>query len=433
MMSSRLSIRSAVRIGSRRTPVHARFQSTTASSGTAGSHVAAGVAGGGVVLLGGYTYYHFSSLKTAVQTAQSAQDYIRDTSNRVASTVSEHAKNPSKALQKLRQVAHSYVALIPGAAAYVDSTFDVFDQVAETHGDEADRIASEAYAEIEKVIKEKGGPTNVDAAAAWKIVDVLRRKMAELGELAKSAGQSAIGPILDKHPELRDKIGGGYEQLRALAESQGGEAKKILDDTTKQLQEIFSKGFSTDAVNQARELLQSKSQEVRKIAEPATQEAWKKAVEQAKPYLDKAPEIRDLLNENANKFTGAGIAYLQGHGMGELWDRVKDAANGDKHKQEELKNFILDKAKEAAEKGEQSVGGGVEGILDLVKLVPGGQELLEKSPNIKVLAEITQSRSEQAQKLAQETYRDILKVLDDKAKKAKDLGEGAKKEAKEKA
>jgi hypothetical protein len=49
------------------------------------------------------------------------------------------------------------------------------------------------------------------------------------------------------------------------------------------------------------------------------------------------------------------------------------------------------------------------------------------------LIEISQSRSKEAQKLAQETYSDILKVLDDKAKKAKDLGEGTKEEAKEKA
>lgn len=130
-------------------------------------------------------------------------------------------------------------------------------------------------------------------------------------------------------------------------------------------------------MSQARELLQSKSDEVRKIAEPAAQEAWKKAVEQAKPYLDKAPEVRDLLNENASKFTGAGIAYLQGHGMGELWDRVKDAKDGDKGKLEELKNFILDKAKEAEDKGKQSIGGGVGvgSLLDLVKLVPGGKEV----------------------------------------------------------
>lgn len=46
---------------------------------------------------------------------------------------------------------------------------------------------------------------------------------------------------------------------------------------------------------------------------------------------------------------------------------------------------------------------------------------------------MTQSRGEQAQKLAKETYDDILKVLNEKAKKAKDLGEGAKKEAKDKA
>jgi hypothetical protein len=174
-------------------------------------------------------------MKSAVQTAQSAQQYIRDTSDRVATTVSEHAKNPSKALRKLREIARSYVVLIPGAATYVDSTFDAFENVAASHEEEANRIASEAYSEIENIVKQKGGPTKIDADGAWKIVDVLRRRMAELGELAKKAGETAIGPILDKHPEVREKIGGGYDQLRSLAETRGGDAKKLLDDTTNQV------------------------------------------------------------------------------------------------------------------------------------------------------------------------------------------------------
>jgi hypothetical protein len=117
------------------------------------------------------------------------------------------------------------------------------------------------------------------------------------------------------------------------------------------------------------------------MAEPAAQDAWDKAIEQAKPYLDKVPEVRDLLNQNAGKFAGAGVAYLQGSGMSEMWDRLKDAAGGDKRKQEELKKFVMDKAQQAEEQGKQSLGGGLGSILDWVKNVPGGQEVSSTFPS----------------------------------------------------
>lgn len=59
-------------------------------------------------------------------------------------------------------------------------------------------------------------------------------------------------------------------------------------------------------------------------------------------------------------------------------------------------------------------------------------QALKKVPNAQALVELSQSRSEDAKKLAQETWDELLRVLEDKGKKAKELAQGTKEEAKEK-
>jgi transcription initiation factor IIF auxiliary subunit len=58
---------------------------------------------------------------------------------------------------------------------------------------------------------------------------------------------------------------------------------------------------------------------------------------------------------------------------------------------------------------------------------------LKKVPNAQALLELSKTRSEDATKLAKETWDDILKVLQSKADKAKELAEGTKEEAKKEA
>lgn len=171
-----------------------------------------------------------------VQTAQTTQAYVQQTKDKVAASVSAQLKDasPNEALQYLRGVARSYVAMIPGAGAYIDATFDEFDKIAETHGAEAEKIARGAYDEIQAVYgdaKKRG----VDADKALAVADILRRRLAELYELGKKASGDVISDVLEKHPEVKEKLGGGYEQLSKLAESKGPEAKKMLADTQSQV------------------------------------------------------------------------------------------------------------------------------------------------------------------------------------------------------
>jgi hypothetical protein len=128
----------AVRVASRRTALpRARLQRGYATSvseaqaavkasdgGAGGSHLAAGVAGGLAVLLGGYATYRFSGLHSYVQTAQQTSTYISDARDRVSQSVSatlEKTGGAADALRYLRSVAKSYAGIIPGAGTYIES------------------------------------------------------------------------------------------------------------------------------------------------------------------------------------------------------------------------------------------------------------------------------------------------------------------------
>ncbi|KAI0769674.1 hypothetical protein BD413DRAFT_476947 [Trametes elegans] len=418
----------ARRVAGRRTIQ--RFQSTTSGSqGSAfgASHVAAGVAGGAVVLLGGYTWYRVSGVKKAVDTSRAASDYYQQTKAAIAEKA---PKNPNEALDYLRGVAREYLVVIPGARPHVDAVFDTIDELRESHGDDVNRIVGDGYEEVRVIVQDAG--SGLDVATALKVFDVLRKRSGELQELGQKAGKDAFGTLSQKYPQLSEKLGGGYDELRRLAEAKGPEAKKLYDETRTQIQEIFSKGFSQEGIDQARELIQSKTSQVRKIAQSSAQDAWNQALKEAGPYLDKVPEIKQLLTENQDKFIAAGAATLTGGSSStqEIFKRIKESAQGDnaknKEKVKELRDFVQKKAEEAEEQGSARLERGWESLQDWIRTMPGGEDALKRVPDVKVFVKVSQDRREDAKKLAQETYEAVLEVLEEKGKKAKQLADDVK-------
>ncbi|RDX50135.1 hypothetical protein OH76DRAFT_1381302 [Lentinus brumalis] len=426
----------AHRVAGRRT--FQRFQTTSSSSSSSSgasygsSHIAAGVAGGTVVLLGGYMYYYFSGAKAAVDASRTASQYYQETKAAIASKA---PKSPNEALDYLRDVARSYLVIIPGARPHVDAAFDTIDELRSSHGDDVNRIISDGYDEVRVVIKDSG---SMDAATAMKVLDVLRRRSAELEELGKKAGKNAFGSLSEKYPQLSDKLGGGYEEFKRLAESKGPEAKKLYDETSGQIKDIFSKGFTQDSIDEARRLIQSKTSEIRKFAQSSSQEAWDRALKEATPYLDKVPEIKQLLNDNRDKFIAAGAATLTSGSSSyqEIFARIKDAAQGDlaknKDKVDELRKLVEEKAREAETQGSKQLERGWESLQDWIRMMPGGDDALERIPDVKVFVKVSQERGEDAKKLAKETYEAVLQVLEEKGKKAKQLSEEVKDDTKKK-
>ena len=176
-----------------------------------------------------YAWYHFSGVKTAVDTSCAATAYLQQTKDAIASSA---LKSQNDALNYLRTFAHSNVSIIPGARPHVDAVFNTLDSLQDKHGDDVNRIVGEGYEEVRTVISEASG---LDAAVAVKILEVLRRRSAELEELGRRAGKDAFGELNEKYPQLAEKLGSGYEEFKRLSKSVGPDAKKLFDETSKEV------------------------------------------------------------------------------------------------------------------------------------------------------------------------------------------------------
>lgn len=398
MLASRTAVRATRVLRVRSTLRNARYESTSTSSAGGSSFSPAligGVAGGAITFLGGYTWYHFSGVKTFVNTMHETKSYF----DKATKQLKEATPEPNEALKWLRQTATSYAAFIPGASGYVNSAFDDLDAIRNKHGEEVDKIVKEAYTELKAVTQEKG----MSIETAQKAWDILQKHLKKIGELAGDAAQD----ILNNHPELKEKVGGNLDQLKQMGDKYGPEAKKQVDKTWEQISDIIKGGVSMETGNKIRKVVQEKMEMVQKMGD----EAWKKGMEQAKPYLEKSPKVKELIEKNADS--------LKKGNVGELYQKVKEAVeSGDTGSIESYIKSATDKAKQGAGKG---------GLEQYFNMIPGGDKII---PKISQLQEIAQKHGEEAEKIAKEAIEEIQQVLQRKGDEAQKLAEKAQKESK---
>jgi hypothetical protein len=373
---------------------HIRFQSTQPpSSNHTNAAILGGLIGGGITLIGGYTWYRASGAHTVVSTAHSTKEYFETAQKRFT----ENAPRPNEALRWLRQVSTYYAGFVPGASGYVESALNDLDRVHDKHGEEVDKIIGEAYEELKGVSNQ--GLSLETAAKTW---DVLQKHLKRIAELAGDAAED----VLNNHPEIKKSLGGSVDELKRMGEQYGPEAKKQVDETWDQIKEITKSGLSPESGEKISKLVKEKVAQVQKLGD----EAWKKGLEKAEPYFEKNPKIKELVESNAK-------ALKQGN-FGELFDKVKEAAQSGNT--EDLEKFV----KSAAGKAQDSFGAGLEQIL---KSVPGGDQVV---PKLRDLQEIAEKNGEEAKKLFEETINEVSQILSKKADQAKDLAKDSEKKAK---
>ncbi|KAL1618573.1 hypothetical protein SLS56_010501 [Neofusicoccum ribis] len=375
---------------------NARFQSSSSNTSSGGRPALTGAAAGGVsALVIGYAWYHFSGVKSAVQTSNQVRGYASSGIQKLK----ESSPEPNEALKYLRSTASSYAAFIPGAKQYVDGAFEQLDTIREKHGDEVDKIVRDAYTELQDVAK---GDLSLDNAQnAWNI---LQKHLKRIGRLAGDAASD----IVDQNPQLKDKVGGSLDQLKQMGEQYGPEAKKQVDETWNQIRDLVKGGVGAETADKIKTLVQEKREKLKKAGD----EAWNKGLEQAKPYLGKNPKVKELLEDNAD-------ALKQGN-LKELWDTVREATDsGDVKKVEEKIQSQVDKVKSK----------GFGGLEQYFNMVPGGRQII---PKLQLLQEVAQKRGKDAEQLLKETGEEITQVLNKKSEKAKKLMDDAKSETESK-
>ncbi|KAF8250980.1 hypothetical protein K440DRAFT_616622 [Wilcoxina mikolae CBS 423.85] len=372
--------------------------------------MAAGVAGGLVTLAGGYTWYHFSGTKKVVQTARSTLDKIET----AKTTITTSTPNRNEIVSFLRSNFGPYLSFIPGATA----TFDELDSLAESHGDELNNVLSEAYNDL-KATLEKGG---FDAPTAKKIGEIAKRLGEQLKELGKDMGQK----VLNDNPKLKEQIGGGMDKLKELGDAYGPEAKKVVDETYKEVEELFQQGVSPQGIYKATQVVQEKTQQVKDLGRKAAEKAWEKGTQEAQQYLDKVPQVKKVVEENMDSIKamalGGGLSTSM---IPQVFQKVKEAATsqGDsKENVEKLKKYFEDLSQQGKSKmGDFQNSDTWQMVEKYIKSIPGGEEALKDTPSLNELISLSKKKGPEAEKLAKETVQEISEVLKKRIQQAKDL------------
>ena len=315
----------------------------------------------------------------------------------------ESSPDPNVALEWLRSTAKSYATFVPGASGYVDSAFDDLDAVRNKHGKEVDNIIKEAYAELKDISQE--GMSMTSAQKAW---DILQKHLQRIGELAGDAASD----IVNNHPALKEKVGGNLDQLKQMGDKYGPQAKKQVDETWDQIREIVKGGVSTSTIPKIQSLVQEKMQKIQELGG----KVWDQGMEKAQPYLDKSPEVKNLVEENKEKLKKQGNVQ-------ELYEKVKEAVQSGNT--DSLKQYVQNAVKKAGQSSDGGGGGG--GLEKYINMVPGGGEII---PKLTQLQKMTQEHGEEAEKIAKDTFKEIQGVLQRKIGEAEQLAHKAKQDVK---
>lgn len=378
---------------------NARFQSTSTNASSNGASstspaIVGALTGSLTTITIGYLWYRQSGARDLLKATKTTKEYAASATKKLKEATPE----PNEALKWLRQTATSYAFFIPGARGYVDAAFDDIDAIREKHGDEVDKIIREAYEELRDVAK-NGEVGIVTAQKAWNIIV---KHFGRIGELSGDAAQQ----IMDNHPMLKEKVGGNLDKLKEMGNQYGPQAKEEVDKTWNQISDIIKTGVSTENIEKIRKVVQEKVDKVKQLGD----EAWKKGMEQAKPYLDKNPKVKELVEKNADALKSGNVT--------ELYDKVKQAVeNGDTGDLESYVKSFADKAKDT----------GFGGLDKYINKIPGGDQII---PKFQQLQEVAQKHGDEAERILKDAVSEISEILKKRGDEAADLAKKAKDDSK---
>lgn len=410
-MSTRVLLRAparpAIRSTLNRRAPHVRFASTEAPPARS-SHIITGLASGTAVAVVFYGLYSFTPAGRVQSSVNKAAMGAEKAYREATTKLQRSTPDTKQAIDYVKDQAYHYAAFIPGGKGYVDLAFKDLDTLTEGHGEEVDKIIKETYGELQTVSKD-----GLSTATFYKALDVLRRMSNKLGGVAADG----LSDLMDNHPQIKNKLGPGADQLKQLGERLGPEAKKQVDQTWEQVSDILKSGFSFESVNKIKSLVEEKTQEIKKLGD----KAWKEGLDQAKPLLDKNPKVKQMIEENAD-------ALKQGNAA-ELFKKVKDSVQSGN--MDDLQGYIsksVDKVKKNAQGSfgglEQYLPGGLEQYLNKI---PGGSEII---PKLTTLSKLAEHKSDEGQQLFKETMERLQKVVSEQSKKAEDIVKDAQEKAK---
>ncbi|KAL8946554.1 MAG: hypothetical protein Q9183_007891 [Haloplaca sp. 2 TL-2023] len=133
-------------------------------------------------------------------------------------------------------------------------------------------------------------------------------------------------------------------------------------------------------------------------------------MDKAKPYLDKFPQAKKLIEDNKERLK-------QGNAQ-ELFGKIKDVAQSGNT--DNLEQYVRNAANRVSD---STSGGGGGGLEQYLSKIPGGGEIV---PQLTKLYQTVQDHGEDAENIAKDTVKEIEDLLKKKVGEAQDLAKKAK-------
>jgi len=267
-----------------------------------------------------------------------------------------------------------------------------------------------------------------------KVVDAAKssaKNPSEALQYLRRVAQSYTGllPI----PGAKKYVDETFDTFDELHEKHGEEMDGIVSESVENLQKTIKDGRAD--MDTARKVYEIVGETVQKLQSVG--------VKMGSDLLDKSPKFKEAV----------GSAYDELKGLAErgspeakqiledTTSQLKDMISSGKPTEEMIEN-ARKLLKENVSKIQQVVGSsgavavasnffenGWENFQAMAKTVPGGEEVLKKAPHVQALLTAVKERGDDAKQLAQETWQDVVRVLEEKGKKAEKLGKEVKDEA----
>lgn len=90
-----------------------------------------------------------------------------------------------------------------------------------------------------------------------------------------------------------------------LSDHSGPQAKKIASDAFNQSQKLIKDGgLNAETYKAVKELVESKRKEIAELAKTSGSDAWEAAAKTASPFLDKVPDVKELVEKHTDSLKG---------------------------------------------------------------------------------------------------------------------------------
>lgn len=156
------------------------------------------------------------------------------------------------------------------------------------------RMFRKIYADVSQAASQGGDKVSDN------IVNAIQEGVAQIQKLSSQLSAGAIAPLLASHPQLKSALNDTLGQMGEFGDKYGPEARKIAQDTVNQIKKLTDQGINGETIAKAAALAKQKLQEIKDLGAKAGQDAYAKAAEGARPYLDKAPDVKKYLEESVD-------------------------------------------------------------------------------------------------------------------------------------